>query len=52
MSLQRKLFPAIVAMMLTTAAHAVMINDDGGGPDPAIDAKGLGTGQYIADSGG
>jgi hypothetical protein len=41
MSLQRKLFPAIVAMMLTTAAHAVMINDDGGGPDPAIDAKGL-----------
>lgn len=41
MSLRRKLFPTILAMMLTTAAHAIIINDDGGGPDPAIDAKGL-----------
>ncbi len=41
MSLQRKLFFAIVSMMLATASHAVIINADGSGPNPAIDVKGL-----------
>ncbi|MEO7558791.1 MAG: PEP-CTERM sorting domain-containing protein [Nitrosospira sp.] len=41
MDLQRKLFFAIVSMMLATASHAVVINPDGGGAAPAIEVKSL-----------
>lgn len=40
-SLQCKLFFAIVSMMLATVSHAIIINADGGGPGSAINVKSL-----------
>ncbi|ARO88119.1 hypothetical protein EBAPG3_010230 [Nitrosospira lacus] len=37
----RKLFFAILSMMLATTSHAIIINADGGGAVPAMDVKGL-----------